>query len=86
MCEWLFETAAGIRVAGKNLLRFRPKPGGRWTEVRAEYMSPYGKVISGWKKTESGIAYEIVIPANIAAEIILPDGREEMVGAGMHTF
>ena len=86
VCEWLFDTAAGIRVAGKNLLRIMPKPGGSLTEVRAEYMSPYGKVISGWKKTESGIAYEIVIPANIAAEIILPDGREEMVGAGMHTF
>lgn len=86
VCEWLFDTAAGIRVAGKNLLRIMPKPGGSLTEVRAEYMSPYGKVISGWKKTESGIAYEIVIPANTAAEIILPDGRVEMVGAGMHTF
>lgn len=86
VCEWLFDMAAGIRVAGKNLLRIMPKPGGSLTEVRAEYMSPYGKVISGWKKTESGIAYEIVIPANTAAEIILPDGREEMVGAGTHTF
>ena len=49
-------------------------------------MSPYGKVVSSWKKTEDNITYEIVIPANTAARVILPHGREEMVNAGTHIF
>lgn len=83
---YLMDTAAGIRIEGKNLLTIMPKPGGSLTDVRAAYMSPYGKVVSSWKKTESGIAYEIVIPANTAAKIVLPDGRTKMVGAGTHCF
>lgn len=86
VCEWLFDTAAGIRIEGKNLLTIMPKPGGSLTDVRAAYMSPYGKVVSSWKKTKNGIAYEIVIPANTAAKIVLPDGRTKMVGAGTHCF
>ena len=86
VCEWLFDTVAGIRVEGRNCLTIVPKPGGNLADVRAEYMSPYGKVVSSWKKTEDNITYEIVIPANTVARVVLPYGREEMAGAGTHIF
>lgn len=86
VCEWLFDTAAGIRIEVGNRLTIIPHPGGSLTYARAEYMSPYGNVISGWKKAEDGITYEIVIPANVTATVILPDGREEWIGAGEHIF
>ena len=73
-------------MEGKNSLTIMPKPGGNLTDVRAEYMSPYGKVISSWKRTGDNITYEIVIPANTVARVILPYGREEMLGAGTHIF
>ena len=54
--------------------------------VQAEYLSPYGKVISSWKRTGDSITYEIVVPANTVARVVLSRGREEMVGAGKHIF
>ena len=86
VCEWLFDTVAGIRVERRNCLTIVPKPGGNLTDVRAEYMSPYGKVISSWKKTGDNIIYEITIPVNVTAKVVLPDGREEMISAGTYTF
>ena len=86
VCEWLFDTVAGIRMEGKNCLTIMPNPGGSLTNARAEYLSPYGKIISSWKRTDDGISYEVVIPANVTAKVILPEGRVEMVSAGTHTF
>lgn len=86
VCEWLFDTIAGIRISERNCLTIVPKPGGKLRNVQAEYLSPYGKVISSWKRTGDSITYEIVVPANTVARVVLSRGREEMVGAGKHIF
>ena len=86
VCQWLFDTVAGIRVEGENRLTIAPMPGGSLTYAQAEYLSPYGKVVSRWEKTGEGIVCTVEIPANVTAQIILPDGKKEMAGAGRHTF
>ncbi|MBR4767355.1 MAG: family 78 glycoside hydrolase catalytic domain, partial [Lachnospiraceae bacterium] len=61
---WLFKTMCGIRVAGENRFSIVPKPGGHFTFAEADYNSVYGKVSSGWQKTENGYTLTVGIPAN----------------------
>ena len=86
VCQWLFDTVAGIRVEGENHFVLAPVPGGTLTHAEATYKSLYGEVKSLWEKTDSGVKYEFEIPTNCTAEIRLPDGRTEKVGAGNFRF
>ena len=84
MCQWLFDTMCGIRVEGENHFVIVPGPGGHFTYAKAVYDSIYGRVESGWERTEEGIEYRIAIPANCTAEILLPDGTSRTVTAGSY--
>ena len=84
--EWLFGEMCGIHVAGENRFVIAPRPGGHFTHAEAEYKSVYGRVKSGWEKTETGYSYQIEIPANCKACVRLPDGTEHTVCAGSYTF
>ncbi len=86
VCQWLFDTCAGIRVEGENHFVITPIPGGGLTHAEASYRSLYGEVKSRWEKSKEGIKYTVAIPANCTAEIILPDGRNETVNAGEHVY
>ncbi len=85
-CEWLFKEMCGIKVDGENHFTIAPKPGGRFTFANAEYQSVYGKVISGWKKQEDKYIFEIEIPANTTADIILPNGKKQTITAGKYNL
>lgn len=82
VCAWLFDTVCGIRITGKNRFLIRPIPGGTLTHAKAEYLSPYGRITSGWEKEKDGIVFHVTIPSNCHARIELPDGtvREEKSG------
>ena len=86
VCEWLFDTCCGIRVAGENRFVIVPRPGGQITKASARYLSVYGPVESGWKKENGKTEFVLSIPSNCSAEIRLPDGTEKTVGAGTHCF
>lgn len=86
VCGWLFDTVAGIRVDGENHFVIAPIPGGTLTHAEASYLSPYGRVESGWERTESGMKFEITIPANTTAEVYLPNGRTETITAGRYEY
>ena len=81
VCEWLFKSMCGINVDSENHFVIKPLAGGNFTFANAEYKSIYGTVKSGWKKTDDGYQYEIEIPANCTADIII-DGKTQTVGAG----
>ena len=87
VCQWLFETMCGIHVAGENEFIISPKTGGQFTRAKAEYNSVYGNVVSSWKKSEDGrYEFEITVPANTTAKVILPDGQENVCEAGKYVF
>ena len=50
------------------------------------YDSASGRYECGWEKTESGYTYNITVPFDCEAEVVLPDGRTETVGKGSYTF
>lgn len=84
VCEWLFKTMCGTRMDGENHFVIAPRPGGSFDHAKASYRSIYGEVESGWEKTESGYTFMIRIPENTSAMIILPDGSNHTVAAGIH--
>ena len=76
----------GIRVAGENRFLIAPRPGGHFTHAEASYDSIYGMVESKWEKADGKTAYFITVPGNCAAEIVLPGGARQTVGAGEYRF
>ena len=86
VCAWLFQTMCGIRVAGENRFVIAPKPGGHFTHAEASYDSVYGAVKSAWTREDGKTMYAITVPANCTAELVLPGGTNQTVGAGEYVF
>lgn len=86
VCEWLFKSMCGINVDGENRFVISPRPGGSFTFAKASYNSVFGKVESEWEKKDGKVVYNVVIPANCEAKIILPGGTELTAGPGEHFF
>ncbi|MBQ6215095.1 MAG: family 78 glycoside hydrolase catalytic domain [Oscillospiraceae bacterium] len=86
VCQWLFDSCAGIRVDGENHFVIAPIPGGALTHAEANYKSLCGEVRSRWEKSDGSLHYTITIPSNCTAEIRLPGGKTESVMAGTYTF
>lgn len=86
VCRWLFDTMCGIQVVGENYFVIAPRPGGQFGYASAEYTSIYGKVVSAWKRTESGVEFTVIMPSNCNALVRLPNGTEQMQSAGKQTY
>lgn len=84
--QWVFDTMCGIRVEKEKRFAIVPRPGGRFTRAKAAYVSVYGRVESGWRKTDAGIEFTVTIPANCSAHVVLPDGSEREQCAGSQTY
>jgi len=91
LIPWSYENLAGIstsreEVAFKHII-LRPNfKIADLTFIDASYITPYGKVISKWKKTPSHLDWEVVIPPNTTAEVYLPDGKVKNIGSGAYSF
>ena len=83
VCGWLFSGVCGIRLENGRVT-IAPQPHQALEYAKASYDSPVGTIESGWQYEGDEIRYEVRIPANVTARIILPDGREQMLSAGTH--
>lgn len=86
VCQWLFDTVAGIIPDGENHFVIRPVPGGSLTWAEATYDSLYGTVKSAWTVQEDEVLYRIEIPPNVTAEIQLPGEEGKTLTTGSYTF
>jgi alpha-L-rhamnosidase len=55
-----------------------------WANV--SYDSPYGKIVSNWKKTLQHVEWDVEVPCNTTATICLPDGTTKKIGSGKYHF
>ena len=85
ICGWLMDGVCGIQVKEKQIT-ICPHPNKALGHAKAVYKSPVGIISSGWKYEGNKVVYEIEIPSNTKAKIILPDGRNEEVVAGKYCF
>lgn len=90
VCEFLFGYVGGIQPIwekpGYQEFFIRPVIGGSLTQARAEYESPYGKIVSAWKLENGQIRYDFTIPVNTKAHITLSDGRSVVLGSGNYSM
>ncbi len=84
VCQWLYDTILGIRLADNEERKFvlNPVPGGTLTHAEGSWQSPYGMIRSRWEKKDGRIEFRFEIPANTTAELQLPDGTTEYLEAG----
>jgi len=72
--DWMYRVVCGIEteLAGYKKSVIQPRLTDSLQYAKASTISPYGKIASGWKKENGLTWYEIEIPANTTATVILP--------------
>lgn len=79
--EWLYNHVAGLNIdpdkPGYKHILLKPHPGGGLSFANAEFLSQYGKIKSSWKIKDQNFFYEVEIPANTSASLLLPKARLE---------
>ena len=88
--DWIYANAAGIStfedaVAFKKI-RFAPKPTKELGFVRCSLDTVAGRVESNWYYKGDRVYFEFTVPGGSTAEITLPNGKREDVGAGVYHF
>ena len=84
ICGWLFGGVCGIHYAD-GALTIDPTPDKSLGWAKAAYDSPAGRIVSGWRYHGDAVTYEFEIPANLTADVTLPDGRKFTFAPGKHT-
>ncbi len=89
VCEWLWETAAGIAADPENPgfkhIIMKPVPDPRLGFVKAEYDSAAGKIKSEWNYEGDKWIWKFSIPKGSTATVTLPGSKESKVyHAGSH--
>ena len=74
---WFYEYLGGIAPAspGFKTIVMKPMPVGDLTFVKAMHNSPYGLISSEWHKDGNKFDWQIEIPANTTATVIVPSGK-----------
>ncbi|HMI62802.1 MAG TPA: family 78 glycoside hydrolase catalytic domain [Puia sp.] len=88
LLTWMFQDLAGIAPAAPGFKKIRMKPvfpaGLDFAE--ASYQTPYGRVSSSWRRKGGAIIWDVVVPANVRAQVYLPDGKVREIGSGAYHF
>jgi hypothetical protein len=87
--EWFYRYLAGIdldfsRPAGEQIV-LRPTPVGDVTSAEAKVHTVLGLIVSRWKLVDGHLQYDVEIPPNTKAKVMLPSGAQE-IGSGSHRF
>ncbi len=91
LLTWCYQQVGGIRqtdesVAYKHLVLSPDFSIPDCFYANASYQTPYGKVVSHWKKDGKKVHWEVEIPANTDALLVFPDGTRRQVGSGRYAF
>lgn len=88
--EWLYTYVSGIKIDEENPgykhFYVEPHPGGGLTNATAGFDSIYGKIKSSWKIEGNSVTYNIEIPANTTATVLLPNSAKKELGSGKYSF
>jgi alpha-L-rhamnosidase len=80
---WLYENLAGIKPdpeqPGFKHIIMRPEPVGDLQFVKASHRSPYGLIASDWQKLNGVFRWNITVPANTTATVLVPAKSAESV-------
>ena len=88
---WFYQGLAGIRpdlsAPGFKKIIIKPAIVGDLTWVKCYHDSPYGRIISNWKRDGKTLTMDVTIPANTTATVFVPsEAAPREVGPGRHQF
>jgi alpha-L-rhamnosidase len=90
LAVWMYEYLAGIRSdpdqPGFRHILIRPFPAGDLTFVKASHQTPYGAIVSSWKREGAAFTLDVTIPPNTTATVTLPNGEKHEVESGAYSF
>ncbi|MCR4766229.1 MAG: glycoside hydrolase family 78 protein [Bacteroidaceae bacterium] len=91
VCEWLWETAAGIaadtQVPGFKHIIMKPVPDKRLGHLEATYESAAGTIRSAWKYKGDQWIWEFTVPEGATATVTMPgDTESREYTAGTYTL
>lgn len=73
--DWMYRVVAGLDTyedgPGYKHIRIQPIPGGNLTKAQATLKTHYGKTMSGWVKEGEDMIYNVEIPCNTQATVVL---------------
>lgn len=71
---WFYEGIAGIKALepGYKKILITPSPDPRLESASAEYDSTYGLIASSWQTLPNGMRFDMTVPPNTTANIIIP--------------
>jgi len=76
LITWLYENLAGIRPdpaqPGFKHIIMRPTPVGDLNFVKASHKSPYGEIVSDWKREGDRFTWSVTVPVNTTATVYVP--------------
>jgi len=76
LVTWLYENLAGIRPdpaqPGFKHIVMHPTPVGDLTFVKASHESPFGKIVSDWRRDGDRFTWSVSIPVNTTATVYVP--------------
>ena len=88
VCAWFFRELAGIKPVdhdpGFHTILIDPHPVRGLAWVKAEHISPYGRIESAWRWHGKQLALDIVIPPASSAYIKLPGVGHQVVQCNGH--
>lgn len=74
--DWFYGVICGIKPVSDQPafkhFRAAPLPGGKLDFARVVFNSPYGIIISAWRRNGDKLIYELKVPANSTAEVCFP--------------
>ncbi|MGM0408780.1 MAG: alpha-L-rhamnosidase C-terminal domain-containing protein, partial [Bacteroidota bacterium] len=81
---WYYKALGGIfpdetQPGFKNII-LKPNFVPGLEQFEASHEGPYGTIVSSWKKQRRGVEYNVAIPANSTATLVLDDGKIQESG------
>ena len=85
VCQWLMETAAGIKQTGPGEFVLSPQPAPEGLSfAKGCYKSLYGDIVCGWRIEAGEVIYNFEIPRGMTAAVILPGAEAEVLEGGTY--
>ena len=86
--DWLYRRCAGIEAIkpGYKEFRVKPVPNEAFSWVKCEKESPYGRIIANWNIEDQIFKLDVAVPFGTKAQIIMPDGKEQIVESGDYHY
>lgn len=76
LVTWFYENLAGIRPdpskPGFQHIIMRPTPVADLKFVKASHQSPYGEIVSDWRREDGKFMWNVAIPVNTVATLYIP--------------